>query len=300
MLNGDGFPLPGVLSLVEDPTSNTLLGIAKLVGDGGNAFARELVRIDPITGQTTSLGSFGIHMADLAFIVSPPSVTSSAFVYENLPQRLTFSFTQNVGNSITAADLKLEKLGLGGGVIAVGDPTYDIYSNTVTFPIPGILADGNYKATLTASGVTNTLNMPITANEEVNFFWLKGDLNRDRTVSISDFIDLASKFNSPATKWSDGDLNYDGTVSIADFIDLAANFNKTLAPPAAAQAPAGETLTAAEPVSAQTLDAVGDNVVVAKNESVTLFSRSSQRRHAHHRRLGHKTASRWNSRAGAY
>ncbi|HEV8605908.1 MAG TPA: hypothetical protein VGQ99_11105 [Tepidisphaeraceae bacterium] len=31
------------------------------------------------------------------------------------------------------------------------------------------------------------------------FFALSGDLNRDRTVSISDFIDLSANFNKPLT-----------------------------------------------------------------------------------------------------
>jgi hypothetical protein len=52
----------------------------------------------------------------------------------------------------------------------------------------------------------------------------KGDVNMDGTVSIADFIDLASNFNA-AGDWQKGDLNGDGTVSIADFIDLASNFN---------------------------------------------------------------------------
>ena len=51
-----------------------------------------------------------------------------------------------------------------------------------------------------------------------------GDLNMDGTVSIADFIDLASNFNAEGD-WQKGDLNGDGTVSIADFIDLASNFN---------------------------------------------------------------------------
>ncbi len=53
-----------------------------------------------------------------------------------------------------------------------------------------------------------------------------GDLNLDGAVTISDFIDLASHFNSSGT-WQDGDLNYDGVVTISDFIDLASNFNTT-------------------------------------------------------------------------
>jgi hypothetical protein len=55
-----------------------------------------------------------------------------------------------------------------------------------------------------------------------------GDLNLDGAVTISDFIDLASHFNSSGT-WQEGDLNYDGIVTISDFIDLASNFNTTYA-----------------------------------------------------------------------
>ena len=53
-----------------------------------------------------------------------------------------------------------------------------------------------------------------------------GDLNLDGTVSIADFIILASNFNLTGTAtWQDGDLNYDRSVTISDFIDLASNFN---------------------------------------------------------------------------
>jgi hypothetical protein len=56
-----------------------------------------------------------------------------------------------------------------------------------------------------------------------------GDLNFDGTVTIADFIDLASNFNAVGITWQEGDLNADGTVTIADFIDLASNFNATYA-----------------------------------------------------------------------
>jgi len=53
-----------------------------------------------------------------------------------------------------------------------------------------------------------------------------GDLNLDGVVTISDFIDLASNFNTVGTAtWQEGDLNYDRNVTISDFIDLASNFN---------------------------------------------------------------------------
>jgi hypothetical protein len=56
-----------------------------------------------------------------------------------------------------------------------------------------------------------------------------GDLNLDGTVSISDFIDLASNFNTTNRSWQEGDLNNDGQVTISDFIDLASNFNASYA-----------------------------------------------------------------------
>ena len=58
---------------------------------------------------------------------------------------------------------------------------------------------------------------------------IKGDLNFDGSVSIADFITLASNFNKNNATWPDGDLNGDRTVTIADFIDLAANFGQSLA-----------------------------------------------------------------------
>jgi len=55
-----------------------------------------------------------------------------------------------------------------------------------------------------------------------------GDLNLDGIVSIADFIELASHFNSPGT-WQEGDLNGDHLVTIGDFIDLSSNFGASYA-----------------------------------------------------------------------
>jgi len=80
-----------------------------------------------------------------------------------------------------------------------------------------------------------------------------GDLNLDGQVTISDFIDLASNFNTIGTAtWQEGDLNYDHNVTISDFIDLASNFN-------------GSYVGGAGPVSAddlQTLSAFASSVGV--------------------------------------
>jgi hypothetical protein len=79
-----------------------------------------------------------------------------------------------------------------------------------------------------------------------------GDLNLDGSVTISDFIDLASNFNSVGG-WQDGDLNGDALVTISDFIDLASNFNTSYAggslPISAADRTALEQFAASQGVS---------------------------------------------------
>ena len=53
-----------------------------------------------------------------------------------------------------------------------------------------------------------------------------GDLNLDGSVTISDFLGLASNFGG-AGGWQEGDLNGDGTISISDFLGLASNFGSS-------------------------------------------------------------------------
>src|SRR5438034_6950907 len=69
----------------------------------------------------------------------------------------------------------------------------------------------------------------LTGDEVLIRYTRIGDLNLDGTVTISDFIDLASHFNTVGgATWQMGDVNYDGSVTISDFIDLASNFNQSV------------------------------------------------------------------------
>jgi len=93
-----------------------------------------------------------------------------------------------------------------------------------------VLPDGNYTATVTAAAAHDFRGNYLTAPYTYDFYILKGDLNRDRVVSIGEFIFLSSFFGGPGTPQM-GDLNDDGFITISDFIDFAANFGKTLPPP---------------------------------------------------------------------
>src|SRR6185295_10040911 len=84
-------------------------------------------------------------------------------------------------------------------------------------PLDGIIDSGLHSGSAIGIAVTGD-HVTIRATRV-------GDLNLDGTVSISDFIDLASNFNTTNRTWQEGDLNNDGSVTISDFIDLASNFN---------------------------------------------------------------------------
>ena len=94
--------------------------------------------------------------------------------------------------------------------------SYDPGTNTATFSytgnasgITGVLADGNYRATLIASGITN----------------------HDGRVNLADFNRLAANFGQSPRDFSQGDFTYDTVVNLADFNVLAGRFGAVLAAP---------------------------------------------------------------------
>jgi hypothetical protein len=171
--------------------------------------------------------------------ITAPQVTAREFAFaEALPSpahQLKFNFTENVGASLAAGDLTVTRLDdnttISTGSIGI---VYRAQNNVASFRFPGlpggILPDGNYRAVLSGTGVTDAFGNPLTANEVVDFFVFAGDANHDRTVSISDFSLLAGNFNLAGT-FAQGDYNYDGLVGIADFSLLANRFNTSLPQP---------------------------------------------------------------------
>ena len=68
MFDPAGNPVTGILSLIETPDGE-LLGIGRSNADVGDPFLRSLVSIDPVTGTVTTIGTFDVHMADLAAFI---------------------------------------------------------------------------------------------------------------------------------------------------------------------------------------------------------------------------------------
>jgi hypothetical protein len=113
----------------------------------------------------------------------------------------------------------------------------------------GQIIDRNFVQTRRPAAIRNSngANAPLytsfagetnlVGNETLIRYTVLGDLNLDFTVSIADFIQLASHFNQSPATWEDGDTNFDNVVTIADFITLAGRLRTDASNPGVPEAP---------------------------------------------------------------
>jgi len=200
--------------------------------------ARTVMMAFPFETITTVPNRNSVMAAVLGFITADtaaPGITESAFTFEDA-QRLTFTFSEDVNASLSAADLVFTNFTTGQ--VLPGDQysfTYDPAARVATVNFNavsgGFLPDGNYQLSFTPGGVTDLSGNPLALGTVINFYTLAADANRDRSVTLDDFTALAANFGQTNRVFSQGDFNYDDAVNLDDFTLLAANFGKTLAAP---------------------------------------------------------------------
>jgi hypothetical protein len=186
------------------------------------------------TGQDGS--SNGVYAQRFADAV-PPRVTASDFLFDTLPQRLRFTFSEDVAASLSLADVTVQALP-GGPVITPASLTYDAATFSATIAFSSVLDDANYRGTIAAPGVSDDAGNALDGDGNgaggddftFDFFFLNGDANRDRTVDLLDFNILALNFGQSNRNFSQGDFNYDGTVDLLDFNILASRFGQSVGP----------------------------------------------------------------------
>jgi parallel beta-helix repeat protein len=221
--------LPSAISPLLGTGSNALVPAGLVNDQRGPGFAR-------ISAAVVDIGA--AERDDLA-----PTVQTSNFLFLTAPQSLQYVFSENIGATLAVADLLLENLTTVQTVANANiAQSFDTATNTATFTFPGFplgaLPDGNYRATLIASGIADTSGNPLDGdgngtagdNHFFNFFFLNADANRDRSVDIGDFSIVATRFNLPGT-FSQGNFNYDALTDIGDFAILASKFNTALPAP---------------------------------------------------------------------
>jgi hypothetical protein len=192
---------------------------------------------------------------------APPVVTASTFDFDATMPTLRVAFSQDVGASLHAYDVRVADVQTGGPIpseslaLAYNAATREL---SVTFPAlaAASLPDGNYRLSLPAGTVVGNSGNPLASTYQFDFFVLAGDANRDRAVDIGDFATLAGNFNRPAT-FSGGDFNYNGIAEIGDFAILASRFNQAL-PAARLASPAPSS--AAAPTAADAGRDVGGRI----------------------------------------
>jgi hypothetical protein len=184
--------------------------------------------------------------------------------------------------------------------LAYTSPTGNWQSGGLTSSAAAANAGGAVGVILNSTGGTNYSvfgGENVDGNSIIVAYTSVGDLNLDRAVTISDFIDLAAHFNLTPAHWGDGDINFDNAVTIADFIELAAHFGQTVIPPQLISAQPAMPGLSSVPAASEGI-AVDETDILDVKKARRWHDRRS-RLHLHHARHRHKHL-RWQSRVGLY
>ena len=145
---------------------------------------------------------------------------------------LTVVFSENVGASVTMADVVLRNLTTFADVASTSlTLNYDYATNTLTIGLANgvILPAGDYQMTLRAGGVADGGGRTLKTDVELQFHILNGDTNGDRIVNDTDlFLVWRNLLQPPVTRDPQFDLNNDRTVSLADVDVIRASYQNEL------------------------------------------------------------------------
>ncbi len=160
---------------------------------------------------------------------APPQVVSAKFVPKHAPHKFKFTFTSDVSASIGADDFVLKNLTTNKTIEARHFKVrYDHETNTASFQLKkgkkSVLTQGRYRATLIASGITDSGGRALTADHVFEFTYLWGDANGDGRINRIDFRILLSNFGKKNRDYSQGDFNHDGKVNDKDFDLMTKNW----------------------------------------------------------------------------
>ncbi|HEY7120710.1 MAG TPA: Ig-like domain-containing protein, partial [Tepidisphaeraceae bacterium] len=188
----------------------------------------------------------------------PPQVVAGNFLYQTAPRQVAITFSEDVGASLQAGDLTVSNLTTSTDLPANATTmTWNASTLTATWTFAaGALTNANYRATLHGSAVSDGAGNAMSQDYGLDFFWLGGDANHNRTVDFNDLVPMAQNYNSTGggKTYADGDFNGDGNVDFNDMVILAQNYNVALAAPTPSQ-PVAAPVSIGSPVM-PSIDAV--------------------------------------------
>lgn len=227
---------------VRTGNGNGTFALSQTVSSGG--FSQMVVGDFNRDGQPDlavgNAGGFSILLNNTRPAVVP-KVTAASYDYAHSPHSLSFTFNEDV--SASDAALNVQNLTSGLAVAPAGY-SFDAATHTATFTFAGPLPSGSYRATLLASGVSDSSGIHPVADYPFSFFFQLGDVNHDGKVDFTDLVILARNYGKSSAAYADADLNYDGKVDFSDLVILARHYGQSV-PTAAALTPtlADELLT---------------------------------------------------------
>ena len=188
--------------------------------------------IDPNESVTITLSNSAAYVigspinATVTIADSGPQVQQTQQVWQTSPHRLMFTFSRDVGPSLSSADFQV--IDLGNSQTVPATLSYNTATRVATLTFSGVLPDGQYRATVLGAGVLDAVGQPMQSDVQFDFFTFAGDANHDGTINLADFNVLAENFGQSGRDASTGDFNYDGIVNLADFNILAQKFGTSV------------------------------------------------------------------------
>ena len=258
MMNGS--PVPGMVSIVEHPDGVTLLGIAKDVSGGDGGDNRQLVQINPLTGETTSLGTLSTYIADLAFVpATGVDVVGSRAFYNNS----TYDGNNPAANPADDQAIDPAKRGLlgTGPAASVNITSYSKGLNGVMIDLFGLpravpnagdpLTPSDFTIRSTSAAAPNAFAAgpaPLSVSlrrgagpggsDRITLVWndYSATTNPANEAVGNGYLEVTIEANSRTGLTTDAkfrfgnliaDANGDRTVNLADFGALRADFNQS-------------------------------------------------------------------------
>jgi hypothetical protein len=176
-----------------------------------------------------------------------PQISNGFFNVDGQVQQIIYTFSEVMDGALQNGDLSLYNATTLANVPAANQLVAYSLGNSVIFSFPGyangVLPDGNYTAKMDDLVVTDLAGNALQADHTFDFFFLQGDITRDRVVDSTDFTYLYVDFGQVGWPFTGGDLNYSGKVDFADFQILEARMGNTLLEP-------GSMLVSQPPVEA--------------------------------------------------
>ena len=160
----------------------------------------------------------------------PLVASDGTLLLETSPQRLSVRFSADVSASLDPSDLTVRPIS-GGAEITPASVHFDPASGIATFWLADILADGDYRATISAGSVTGAAGETMASDFSFDFFFLAGDANRDRAVDQLDLDILAMNWQQSPRVFSQADFSYDSRVDARDLYVLATRWGQSLPQP---------------------------------------------------------------------